>query len=181
MSWASVGNWIKENAGKGTALVGSLLTGNLPGAIAAGVSMVSGATGTDDPIKALETLQRDPATVLRLKELYHENELDVRRHLEAMERMRLEDAQSEHKETQATIRTGDIADDEYVRRTRPQMARQSWSATVAYCLGCWVFRAFTDTDLFSIYLAGVLSAPAWAYLGLRTGDKFANAWSGKRK
>ena len=37
MNWAEVGKWLKENAGIGATLVGSLLTGNVPGAVAAGV------------------------------------------------------------------------------------------------------------------------------------------------
>ena len=171
MSWKKVGSWIKENAGTGAALVGSLLTGNVPGAVAAGVSLVSGATGTNDPSEALATLQTDPASLVRLKELAYENEADIRRHIESMERLKLE----EHHEVQTTIREGDKADDEYVRRTRPRMARNSWNATVAYCLGSWVFMAFTGENLFDVYLAGFLSAPAWGYIGFRTGDKFAQA------
>lgn len=175
MSWKDVGNWIKDNAGTGVTLVGSLLTGNVPGAIAAGASLVSGATGTDNPVDALAALQSDPQTMVKLKELYYQNEADVRRHIETMERLKLEDAQNEHQETQKTIRGGDVATDEYVRRTRPRMARQSWNATVAYCLGCWLVHAFNGGDIFNVYLAGFLSAPAWGYLGFRTGDKFAQA------
>lgn len=39
--WGKVGGWLKDNAGTGAALVGSLLTGNAPGAIAAGISLVT--------------------------------------------------------------------------------------------------------------------------------------------
>lgn len=179
--WAEVGEWVKRNAGTGAALVGSLLTGNVPGAVAAGVSLVSSATGTNDPGAALAALQGDPATVARLRELANENEAAVRSHIESMERLKLEDAHNEHSTTQATIQGGDVALDDYVRRTRPRMARQSWTATVAYCLGCLLFRAGSDgnVDIFSVYIAGVLSAPAWAYLGLRTGDKIAGAWQAR--
>lgn len=176
MKWKDVGNWIKKNAGTGASLVGSLLTGNVPGAIAAGTSLVSSATGTDNPIEALATLQNDPQALVKLKELYYQNEADIRRHIENIERLKLED----HQETQTTIRAGDTATDEYVRRTRPQMARQSWQATVAYCLGCWLFYAFTGKNLFDGYVASILSAPAWAYIGLRTGDKFAQAIGGTK-
>lgn len=178
MNWGDVGSWIKENAGKGAALVGSLVTGNVPGAVAAGVSMISGATGTDDPAQAMATLQSDPQAVVRLRELYYQNEAAVREHLETMTRLELEDQQAEQSQTQQTIRAGDAATDEYVRRTRPEMARQSWFATVVYCLGSWAYQAFhpSGEDIFNIYLASVLSAPAWAYLGLRTGDKVAAAW-----
>lgn len=177
MSWEKVGQWIKDNAGSGAALVGSLLTGNVPGAVAAGVSLVSGATGTDDPTKALEALQNDPGTVVELRRLANEEKANIRAHIEDMERLRLEDLQKRHKETQETIRGGDTATDEFVRRTRPKMARESWAATIVYCLGCLLFRMFSTDhgEIFNIYIAGVLSAPAWAYLGLRTGDKVAQA------
>lgn len=69
MNWTDVGSWLKNNAGTGAALVGSLLTGNVPGAVAAGVALVGSATGTNDPAKALAALQGDPATVLKLREL----------------------------------------------------------------------------------------------------------------
>ena len=175
MNWDSVGNWLKSNAATGASLVGSLLTGNVPAALAAGVAMVSSATGSADPQKALERLQADPQTMIKLRELAYQNEASIRAHIETVERQRLEDLQAEHSTTQSTIQAGDQSADEYVRRTRPGMARGSWTATVAYCLGCWVFRAFTGTDIFDAYLAGVLSAPAWGYIGFRTGDKFAES------
>lgn len=179
MNWSDVGEWVKANAGTGAALVGSLLTGNVPGAVAAGVSLVSSATGTNDPIDALAALQGDPQTVIKLRELANQEQDSIRKHLETLERLRLEDAQKEHEQQQLTIRGGDVATDEYVRRTRPQMARQSWAATIAYCLGCWVLSAFGH-DIFDGYVASVLSAPAWGYLGLRTGDKISQA-IGKKK
>ena len=39
MSWSKVGEWLKGNTGTGASLVGSLVTGNVPAAIAAGVSL----------------------------------------------------------------------------------------------------------------------------------------------
>lgn len=80
MDWKDVGAWIKDNAGAGAALVGSLLTGNIPGAVAAGVSLVSGATGEATPDKALLALQGDPATVLKLRELALQDEASIREH-----------------------------------------------------------------------------------------------------
>ncbi len=84
MNWKGVGEWIAGNAGTGAALVGSLVTGNVPEAIAAGVSMISSATGTTDPQKALEALQTDPATIVKLRELANANEADIRKHLETI-------------------------------------------------------------------------------------------------
>ena len=173
MNWSDVGSWLKNNAGTGAALVGSLLTGNVPAAVAAGVSLVSGATGTDNPAKALTALQNDPATVLKLRELAVQEESGIREHIRTMEELRLKDEQAAHEQQQLTIRGGDDAEDEYVRHTRPMMARQSWYATMAYVL---LFEALKSAKVFDSGanwdLAMVLLAPAAAYLGFRSLDKF---------
>jgi len=166
MNWNEVGTWIKDNAGTGAALVGSLLTGNVPGAVAAGVSLVSGATGTDDPRKALEALQGDPQTVVKLRELANQEQDSIRKHIENMQRMRLEDAQSEHHETQETIRAGDRAEDRLVRWTRPG---QSWVSLVAAL--AYVFLKETP----DVVVLGTLLALPWAYAGLRQVGKGINA------
>lgn len=186
MQWKEVGGWIKDNAGAGVGLVGSLLTGNIPGAIAAGVSMVSSATGSDDPMEALSILQNDPASVLKLKELYYQNEESVRNHLEQMTKLDLEDKQKEQEQTQLTIRNGDNATDEYVRRTRPKMARQSFWIGSGYCVIMELGHSITLTALDKIgteityplfsnganwEIAGLLFSGAFAYMGLRTWDK----------
>ncbi|RMF72233.1 MAG: hypothetical protein D6740_05605 [Alphaproteobacteria bacterium] len=176
MSWSDVGQWLKNNAGKGAALVGSLVSGNIPGAVAAGVALVSSATGTDDPEQALAELQSNPDTLLKLKQLAVENEKDIRRHMEAMHLAELQDRQAEHHEQQETIRAGDRATDEYVRRTRPKMARQSWWATIAYVIGFEAAHAFGLTQAgASMDLAMILLAPAAAYIGFRTWDKWGKA------
>jgi hypothetical protein len=181
MNWSAVGNWLKDHAGTGASLIGSLLVGNVPGAVAAGVALVSSATGTDDPGQALAALQTDPSTVLALRKLAAENEAGIRSHLESMTRLRLENEQAEHHETQETIRSGDAAADERVRWVRPSMATQSWTATIAYCIGCFGVVAITGNAVFDMALAGILVSPAWAYMGLRTGDKLAAAWKDKRR
>jgi hypothetical protein len=172
MNWEGVGDWVKKNAGTGAALIGSLLTGNVPGAVAAGVSLVSGATGTNDPAEALAVLQSDPSALIRLKELANDEQANIRAHIEGMERLRLEDAQREHEQTQTTIRTGDTAADEYVRRTRPQTARQSWYGTLTYVLVLEIGHA---TGLLTVgaswEIATLLISPAGAYMGFRTWDK----------
>lgn len=172
MTWSDVGDWLKNNTGSGVALVGSLLTGNIPGAIAAGVSLVSTATGTSDPLKALNQLQSDPATVVRLKELASQEEQNIREHIRAMTELEYKDRQAEQEEQQSTIRTGDTASDEYVRHTRPMMARQSWYATVVYIIGFELLKALKFTIIGAdMNLAMIIIAPAAAYLGFRTFDK----------
>lgn len=158
MDWSDVGNWLKSNAGTGAALVGSLLTGNVPGAVAAGISLVSGATGTNDPTAALQALQTDPATVLRLRELAVLDEASIREHIRLMAQQQLEDAQAEHAETQKTIRAGDVAEDTFVKRTRPGQSWVSLFAALAY--------VFTREDPSVEVLLLLLTLP-WAYAGLR--------------
>lgn len=170
MNWSDVGEWIKSNAGPGASLIGSLLTGNVPGAIAAGVSMVSGATGHADPAKALESLQTDPATVVRLRELSVQEDASIRDHLRLMEEARLKDAQAEQKETQDTIRAGDRAEDRFVRWTRPG---QSWLSLIAA-----IIYAFASESPNWDVLTLLLALP-WAYAGLRQIGKGFDSLKGR--
>lgn len=180
MDWKSVGDWLKGNAGTGAALVGSLLTGNVPGAVAAGIALVSSATGTGDPEQALAALQNDPATVLKLRELAFQEAEAIRVHIRTMEEGRLKDEQAAHAEQQETIRSGDNAEDEYVRRTRPQVARQSWYATMGYIIGFEAMKAFgVFTMGASVELAMLIIAPLAAYMGFRSIDKISLGKSGK--
>lgn len=172
MKWSDVGEWLKENAGPGAALVGSLLTGNIHGAVAAGVALVSSATGTTNPAAALVNLQQDPATLLRLRELAVQEEASIRDHVRAMEELRLNDEQAAHREQQQTIRSGDNAQDEYVRHTRPMMARQSWYSTMGYVVVFEALKVFGVTKTGAVLeLAMLLVSPAAAYIGFRTWDK----------
>lgn len=161
-TWAKVGEWIKGNAGPGAALVGSLLTGNVPGAVAAGVALVSSATGTNDPNAALAQLQQDPATVIRLKELAVQDAENIRKHIEAMEQLKMQDDQHAHEQTQLTIRSGDNAEDVVVRRTRPL---QSWASLLASFIYVG-YLTFKNQEVDVFILAALLTLP-WAYAGLR--------------
>lgn len=162
MSWQEVGGWLKGNAGTGAALVGSLLTGNVPGAVAAGVALVSSATGTNDPTEALRQLQSDPATRVRLAELQQQEQASIREHLASMAALDYQNAAAEHHETQETIRAGDQSDDVLVRSTRPL---QSWASLVAAI--AYVF-AIAEPDIF--VLGALLTLP-FTYAGLRGVDK----------
>ncbi len=171
MEWGDVGSWIKDNAGAGASLVGSLLVGNVPGAIAAGVSMVSGATGTDDPVKALQALQSDPQTMVKLRELANQEEDSIRRHIAEMRRIELEDQQKEHEETQKTVRAGDVASDRFVRWTRPGQSWISLFAAIGY-----VF--YSDSP--ELWILGALLTLPSAYAGLRQVGKGIDSFTGKR-
>lgn len=171
MSWSKVGDWLKGNAGTGAALVGSLLTGNAPGAVAAGVALVSGATGTADPAQALEALQNNPETVLKLRELAVQDADNIRKHIQTMEEIRLKDEQEAHQQTQETIRNADNAEDPFVRRTRPGQSWVSLFAALAY--------VFTQAEP-DIYILGLLLTLPWAYAGLRQIGKGIDALGPKR-
>jgi len=158
MSWAAVGDWLKENAGGSAALVGSLLTGNVPAAVAAGVSLVSGSAGSDDPTKVLEKLQTNPETLITLRRLSNDNEAAIRRHIETMTRLQLEDQQAAQKEAQTTIRAGDIAEDAFIRQTRPG---QSWISLMA---AIWYALQSNAPDGF---ILGLLLTLPFTYAGLR--------------
>lgn len=162
MEWSTVGEWVSKNAGAGAALVGSLITGNIPAAVAAGISLVSSATGTADPAKALQELQSDPATLVRLRELALQEEAAIREHIRAMTAAQLADAQAEHRETQQTIRAGDVVEDAFVRRTRPG---QSWLSLFAALLYVG-YGVVSDKSVDATILTLLLSL-SWAYAGLR--------------
>jgi hypothetical protein len=164
--WSGVGNWLKDNAGTGAALVGSLLTGNIPGAVASGVALVTGATGESNPTKVLESLQTDPATMVRLKELAVEEEQNIRKHVEEMTRLEMEDDQKSHVTTQATIQNGDNSDDRLVRWTRPL---QSWLSLIF--AGFYVLKA----EPVSIEILGILLALPLSYAGLRQLGKWGHS------
>lgn len=172
MSWQKVGQWLKENAGTGAALVGSLLTGNVPGAVAAGVAMVTSATGEASPERALAALQSEPGTLLKLRELAVKENDSIREHIRLMTEAELKDKQEEHRQQQETIRSGDNSQDEYVRHTRPRMARQSWYVSAGYMVSAELGKAFGYGNGASLEIAMVLMAPAGAYLGFRSLDKF---------
>jgi hypothetical protein len=162
VSWQDVGQWVTQNAGAGAALIGSLITGNVPGAVAAGVALVSSATGTNDPAQALDYLQNDPATVVRLRELAVQNDASIRSHIEAMTSLELADKQAEHHETQETIRAGDkvVGGLQWVRPIH---------ATIALFAAIW-YALNTPTPSFEV-LAALLMLPL-AYSGLRQLGKY---------
>jgi hypothetical protein len=162
MSWSKVGDWIKDNAGSGATLVGSLLTGNLPGAIAAGVSMVSGVTGTNDPDKALAALQGSPDLMLELERVRNARDAEINRHIETMALAELEDKKAEHETTAKVIVEGQKVATHWLEKSiRPAMA-----------LASMVFSGFyVQSPEASPALLAIVIGPCFAWMGLRTIDK----------
>lgn len=107
--------------------------------------------------------------IAELQKLKIELEKEQTRRLD----LQLADQQSEQATTQQTIREGDTNHDEYVRHTRPLMARQSWQASAIYVVLLTTLKAFGYGDGPDFDMVLLLLTPAWAYLGLRTLDGFA--------
>lgn len=111
-----------------------------------------------------------PEVLLGLEQLKVELEKEQTRRQE----LAYSDQQSTHRETQTTIRNGDNATDEYVRRTRPLMARQSFYIGSLYVIGMELLRALGESTSGADWaLAIAIYTPALTYMGLRTLDGFA--------
>lgn len=171
MDWKKVGDWLREHAGPGAALVGSLMTASVPGAMAAGIAMIGSATGTTNPEAALQTLQTNPESMIRLRELAIQDEAGIREHIRLIAKQEIDDAQAEQAQTQETIRAGDTAEDVVVRRTRPLQSWVSLVAALAY--------VFTKPQP-SIEVLALLLALPWAYAGLRQIGKGIEAFKVRR-
>lgn len=130
-----------------------------------------GQTAAQQQASIEEQLNRitDPAVLVELQKLKNEMEKEQTRRLE----LQLADQQSEQATTQQTIREGDTNHDEYVRHTRPLMARQSWQAGALYIVLFTVLSAFGKGSGPDVEMAMLMLTPAWAYMGLRTLDGFA--------
>jgi hypothetical protein len=162
MSWSDVGDWIKDNAGNGAALVGALLTGGSSAAIAMGVSMVADATGTTKPDDALEMLKNNPELMIKLEQIKNDRKAEVNRHIETMELARLKDAQAEHETTAKVVVEGQKAADHWIEKSvRPAMALASMVFS-----GFYVQSGSADAALLAIVIG-----PCFAWMGLRTIDK----------
>ena len=174
----TVGGWFGGDAAKTTDSVAGI------------VETVNGAINPQDQQRVLEQklAQLPPEQFVQLEALkvqLEQYQLDLQKAL-------LADRQTAHHEQQETLRNGDNATDEYVRQTRPLMARLSLYSSIAYVMlmsfgqqAGAVSGAFGHA--FSMpapdwAIAQMLATPALGYLGFRTLDGFARySKSGKHK
>lgn len=84
-----------------------------------------------------------------------------------------QEATKRHQATQDTIQNGDNAKDQYVRQTRPLLARLSMYASILYAFGFEALAAAGTGDGASFDVLLWLFTPALTYMGLRTIDGFA--------
>jgi hypothetical protein len=138
------------------------------------VEQVGSIAGLSPDQKVAKTAEKiaamPPEVLLGLEQLKVELEKEQTRRQE----LAYSDQQTTHRETQATIRNGDNATDEYVRRTRPLMARQSFYIGSLYVIAIELLVALgKSTSGADWALAIAIYTPALSYMGLRTLDGFA--------
>ncbi|WP_299001711.1 hypothetical protein [uncultured Shewanella sp.] len=85
----------------------------------------------------------------------------------------LQSAETLHQQTQATVQNGDNAAGEYVRQTRPKMARFSGYSGALYIIITELCAVLDKSDGASWELASILLTPLLTYMGLRTADAFS--------
>ncbi|WP_209634642.1 MULTISPECIES: hypothetical protein [Serratia] len=165
----SVGSWFGGDAAKAADSVAGI------------VETVNSAVNPQDQQRVLEQklAQLPPEQLVKLEGL----KVQLEQFQLERDKAHLADQQAAHHEQQETIRNGDDSVDEYVRRTRPLMARLSLYSSVIYVLlmavgqqaaaiatamGHAMTMPEPDWDI-----ALMLATPALGYLGFRTLDGFA--------
>lgn len=165
----TVGNWFGGDAAKTADSVAGI------------VETVNGAINPTDQQRVLEQklAQLPPEQFVQLESL----KVQLESYQLERDKALLADQQAAHHEQQETIRNGDNATDEYVRQTRPRMARLSLYSSIIYVMLMSLGQqagaisgafghAFSmpepDWDI-----ALMLATPALSYLGFRTLDGFA--------
>lgn len=165
----TVGNWFGGDAAKTADSVAGI------------VESVNGAINPQDQQRVLEQklAQLPPEQFVQLESL----KVQLEQYQLERDKSLLADQQAAHHEQQETIRNGDNATDEYVRQTRPRMARLSLYSSIAYVMLMSVGQqagavAGAYGHAFSMPapdwdIALMLASPALGYLGFRTLDGFA--------
>ncbi|HCT5932236.1 MULTISPECIES: hypothetical protein [Klebsiella] len=160
---------------------GDSATAKAADSVASIVETVNGAINPADQQRVLEQklAQLPPEQLVQLETL----KVQLQQFQLERDKAQMADQQAAHHEQQETIRNGDNATDEYVRQTRPLMARLSLYSSIAYVMimslgqqAGAVAGAFGHT--FSMPapdwdISLMLATPALGYLGFRTLDGFA--------
>ncbi len=173
MNWDS----IKTTIAKAAPLVGSLIGG--PAGIAVG-GLVAHALGVPNEPDAIARALQDPESALKLKalELTHVKELRALALQSELARIQSDDKQ--FSESQSTIRTEMEHGNDYVKETRPRMARGSFMAGTCYILVAETARLISaayggDINGADTAIAATLYGPAGFYMTMRTVDAFSKS------
>ena len=165
----TVGGWFGSDTSRAADSVASI------------VETINGAINPADQQRVLEQklAQLPPEQLVQLETL----KVQLQQFQLERDKAQMADQQAAQHEQQETIRNGDNATDEYVRQTRPLMARLSLYSSIAYVMimslgqqAGAVAGAFGQA--FSMPepdwdIALMLATPALGYLGFRTLDGFA--------
>ncbi|WP_373629483.1 hypothetical protein AAHU05_21660 [Klebsiella variicola subsp. variicola] len=149
--------------------------------VASIVETVNGAINPADQQRVLEQklAQLPPEQLVQLEGL----KVQLQQFQLERDKAQMADQQAAHHEQQETIRNGDNATDEYVRQTRPLMARLSLYSSIAYVMimslgqqagavaGAFGHAFSMPEPDWDISL--MLATPALGYLGFRMLDGFA--------
>lgn len=162
-------NW-KDLAGvvsKVAPVLGTALGGPAGGAVGLLISTALGSEQT--PAAVAAAIQAHPEAALKLAEI----ETNYRT-------AQLNAATAQHSETEQTARAEQQSGDEYVRRTRPSLARKSAFVTFAYAIATGVlFPALNAAQGLQLpgpdgFIISALFAPCLAYMGVRSIDAFSS-------
>jgi len=170
--WSDLGNTVAKAA----PLLGGAIAG--PGGAAIG-KLVASAFGVDadDPAAIKRAIENDPQAALKLREI-------ETRHKERLEELALErhkaDLEAEtarHAASQKTIQTEAEHGTDYVKETRPKIARLSGYATIGYCLVAEAAHLISvawsgSVPGADVAVAAVLFSPCGTYMTMRTFDGF---------
>lgn len=165
----TVGGWFGSDTAKAADSVASI------------VETVNDAINPADQQRVLEQklAQLPPEQLVQLETL----KVQLQQFQLERDKAQMADQQAAQHEQQETIRNGDNATDEYVRQTRPLMARLSLYSSIAYVMVMSLGQqagavAGAFGHAFSMPapdwdIALMLATPALGYLGFRTLDGFA--------
>jgi len=104
------------------------------------------------------------------KKLNHELELAVLSSENEVAIAKEETQQEIERTHQVEMNQSDIK----TKRTRPEIARESWRLGVGYALLCFGCSALQEEPklVFDVYIFGTIVTPALWYMGMRSVDKF---------
>ncbi len=171
--WKDLGSTVAEFA----PLLGGAIGG--PGGAAIG-GLVASVFDVDpaNPSAMMQAIKQDPQSAVKLREI----EVRHKERLEALALDRhkadLEAETTRHAESQATIRAEAEHGTDFVKETRPKLARASGYATVGYCLVAEAARLITEAlggtlAGADVAVAAILFSPCGTYMTMRTFDGFS--------
>lgn len=166
-------NWkdIADTVGKLAPMLGTALGGPAGAAVGTMISVALGTENTPDAVA--EAVKNDPAAAVKLAEIQANLKI-----------AQLNADTAQHSENQQTARAEQQSGDEYVRRTRPSLARKSAFVTFGYAIATGVLfpvlNAAQDLTLPGPdgFIISALFAPCLTYMGVRTIDAFSRSGKG---